>query len=519
MSRVSALVAACGLCTIASAQSFTTIYKTGDVVPGSGGQAFRYAYDSSISNDGHIAFKVRTNVEPNSAVNQGIYFGTLAGVDAIAYEGAAAPGTAYSYEDFNGFDDVGPVRVSAAGGHYAFAAQLAIPGIGDPDNVGIWGNQTGTVQKIGLVGDAAPDNTGTFGGFERPWIDNQGRSIFFAFTSQGSGIYADSNADGVYSKAAFSGDVITGLNSGETLRDFSFAHGNSTGQWLVLASVNGSSNDALVAGDHNTGDVRVVLREGAAISNSTQTVGSFADIGDNQLINANGTLAFGMFGSSFRGGIVVASADKGVRVVGESGQAIGNTGLTFNSNFTATPKLNNLDEVSFVGRISGASSSTDRAIFVTDSDLNASIFLREGDEVNGLSGVFFDQPFNSSSGPDHLFNDSGIVIAGIDLDGAVNSSNDYAVVWGTSSEDLAVLLRTGDSFDLGTESKIISGITYSDELGADGLPISFNSNNEFIFQLTFTDGTAGIFTTTIPAPASLGLLIPGMLAGARRRRA
>lgn len=519
MPRTLALTAMVGLAAVAHAQSFVPIFTSGDVVPDSGGELFNFAYDSSISSDGYVGFKVRTQTEPNSAANQGIYHGQLGNIGKLAFEGETAPGSAFAYETFNGFDKTGPVSLSARNGHFAYAAQLAIPGQADPNNVGLWRSQSGGVQKIGIVGEPAPGGSDTFGAFQSPYIDNQGRSIFFAITSTGSGIFADSVGDGSFTRAAFSGDAIAGLNTGETLNNFSFAHANSTGQWLVLTSLNGSSDKVLVAGDHNTGDVRAVLREGASISNSSQTVDSLNDIGDNQLINANGTIAFGMFGSAFRGGIVVANQQNGVRVIGERGQAIGDTGLTFNSQLTALPKLNNLDQVSFVGRINGAPASSDRAIFVTDSDLNAEIFLREGDEVPGLgSGIRFGSPPNSSSRPDHLFNDSGIVVAGISLTGSVTSADNYAIVFGTSSDDLSVLVRTGDLFSVDGIDKTIAGISYSDEIGVDGLPVAFNSLNQFIFQMDFTDNTSGIFVATVPAPGAVGLLAPALAIAARRRR-
>lgn len=492
--------AACGLAAPALAQAdIAAVYVSGDALPGGNGQTFGRAYDTSISTDGYIGFKSIT--QSGASADQGLYFGQIGSVELIAFEGEQAPGTAFPYRTFNAFDDVGPIRISGQGGFLSYVAQLEIPGQPDPMNVGVWSNRAGPIEKVALYNDPDPGSAGdTLNGFENLWIDNSGRSFFFAFGTAGSGLFADPSGTGDYQRLVFSGDAVPGLNPGETVNNFSFPHGNSVGQWMVLASLTGTGERVLVAGDFNTGQMGIVVRAGDPIVNSSQTVGSFNDVGDNQLINANGTIAFGHFGSGFSGGIVVGNMTTGLRTVGERNQPIGDTGLVFNSQLTAKPKLNNNDEVSFVGRITGAPASSDRVIIVTDSDLNPSILLREGDTVPGLTGVSFGSPPNQSSLPDHVFNDSGIVVAGMPLTGATSSSN-FAVVYGTGADDLAVLVRTGDSFQVGGQDKVILSIDYTDALGPDGLPLALNGNDEFIFSMRFTDGSAGLFIADLTPEA------------------
>lgn len=488
--------AACGVAAPALAQAdISGVYISGDALPGGNGQTFGTAYDTSISTDGYIGFKSVT--QSGVSANQGLYFGQTGSVAMIAFEGEQAPGTAFNYRTFNGFDDVGPIRISGVGGYLSYAAQLEIPGQPDPMNVGLWSNRAGPIEKVALYNDPDPGSAGdTLNAFEKPWFDNSGRSFFYASGTAGSGLFADAAGTGDYQRLVFSGDSVPGLNAGETVNNFSFPHANSVGQWMVLASLTGSGDMVLVAGDFNTGQMGVVVREGDPIVNSSQTVGSFTDVGDNQLINANGTIAFGHFGSGFSGGIVVGNMQTGLRTVGERNQPIGDTGLVFNSQLTAKPKLNNNDAVSFVARINGAPASSDRAIVVTDSDLNPSILLREGDPVPGLTGVTFGSPPNQTSRPDHVFNDNGMVVAGVPVSGS-----GYAVVYGTGADDLALLVRTGQGFEVNGQSKVVESITYTEDLGPDGLPLALNGHDEFIFSMRFTDGSGGLFIADLTPEA------------------
>ncbi len=100
----------------------------------------------------------------------------------------------------------------------------------------------------------------------------------------------------------------------------------------------------------------------------------------------------------------------------------------------------------------------------------------------------------------------------------MTGSSNYAIVFGTSNDDLEIQVRTGDQFDVNGQMKTILSISYSDELGPDGLPAALNGQNEFIFQMRFTDNTYGIFIATVPAPASGAALLMGLAFAGRRRR-
>jgi len=43
--------------------------------------------------------------------------------------------------------------------------------------------------------------------------------------------------------------------------------------------------------------------------------------------------------------------------------------------------------------------------------------------------------------------------------------------------------------------------------GQDGRRMAFNDRNTLLFQLYFTDGSSGIFTTTVPEPSTLLLVV------------
>jgi len=70
---------------------------------------------------------------------------------------------------------------------------------------------------------------------------------------------------------------------------------------------------------------------------------------------------------------------------------------------------------------------------------------------------------------------------------------------------------TGKLFDVdstdGADLREIENIHFEGGSGGqDGRRMSFNDRQTLLFQLDFTDGSTGIFTTTVPEPSSLLLI-------------
>ena len=103
------------------------------------------------------------------------------------------------------------------------------------------------------------------------------------------------------------------------------------------------------------------------------------------------------------------------------------------------------------------------------------------------------------------------------------SSSNYFGIWINTGGELLNVVRAGDLFDVdptdGIDLRKIYGLSYSSGSGGeDGRRLSFNDDGLLTFNLSFTDGTTGIFTALIPEPASAGLLALLAPALLRRRR-
>jgi hypothetical protein len=90
-------------------------------------------------------------------------------------------------------------------------------------------------------------------------------------------------------------------------------------------------------------------------------------------------------------------------------------------------------------------------------------------------------------------------------------------LYGGFPNSLAKVVRTGDEINVGTEEdpllKTISNITLPNATstssgGGDGRTSLFNDSGILLYNLSFTDGSSGVFTSdlsVVPEPATCGL--------------
>jgi hypothetical protein len=106
--------------------------------------------------------------------------------------------------------------------------------------------------------------------------------------------------------------------------------------------------------------------------------------------------------------------------------------------------------------------------------------------------------------------------------GDVTSSNNSGVWAQDASGALQLVIRTGESFQVAPgDVRTISGYSFgSSSGGEEGRQMTWNDSEQLAVYLTFTNGTSGVFTATVPEPGTAGVaMVPmaGLLMRRRRR--
>jgi hypothetical protein len=331
------------------------------------------------------------------------------------------------------------------------------------------------------VGGAAGPNLGggeqfdSFQGSDGPSLRNNGDTVFVAslFTLS-SGVTSNNNygvwrnsggANHVLAREGDAGSLGPNLGAGVAFGDFSgYAASNDSGDVAYNAYLRGTN----VGSNNNRGIF--VYRNGA-------------------------TAALARTGSS-----------------GSLGPGL-EAGVQFTS--LIWPVINTAGDVFFVGNVTGAPSNARPGIWRNRGGQNT-VFALAG-AVDSLGpGIGPDISFRTFQTPE--CNAVGDAIFGAYLSGpGVTSSNEYGI-WAFIQNQLFPIAREGDQFDVDPSSAVdlrtISGVFLGSVSGGsipsggdDGRIRTLNDSGVVVFQLSFTDGSAGIFTTyVVPEPNSLTIV-------------
>jgi MYXO-CTERM domain-containing protein len=169
----------------------------------------------------------------------------------------------------------------------------------------------------------------------------------------------------------------------------------------------------------------------------------------------------------------------------------------------------------------GATNNTG-AVLSMDSSGRFTKIQRNGDvAIVGGSPLGGDAFFLNTS--NIAVNPSGQIAMSVTLTGpgvSVGLGNGSALFGWDPVLGMQLIARTGDLFQVATGDErlvtSIGGIASSG--GQDGRVRSLNDAGLLAFELDFADGSSGIFTATIPSPASLAPLALAALVARRRRR-
>jgi hypothetical protein len=406
---------------------------------------------------------------------------------------------------------------------------------------GVWNDAGGNLQATAIsrapaVGLGPDVNLGLVNGLR---ISQSGAAAFdttlagsAVTTSSDRSIWAGHSPE-TLGLVAREGNTAPGADAGAVFDDFWAAGSgpaiNTVNQVAFLGYVRGPA----VSPTANTGiwigkaesDLRLVALAGQQAPGMPAGA-DFANFGqiDAPTINGQGEVAFrGQTtgpGSlpGYSSGIWSEAGGAGLRLVAAKGDVAPGTSAQFGE--LGDPVMNNHGATAFDAFLQGVGDDfTTDGVWVDQVDEGLRLVALAGESAPGT----VDASFKFLSAP--AINALGQVVFYAGLTGAgVNGNNGSGIWMETSPGDLNLIVRSGDSIEV--EPGVFKTVAGSFHLALsgedDGLQRGFNDRGELALELSFTDGSAGIFvfvpepsTLVIGAAGGLALLV---VAGERRRK-
>jgi hypothetical protein len=375
-----------------------------------------------------------------------------AGLQLIARTGALAPGANARFALLGD----GP-RIDEAG-RVAFLAFVSSDGTLTATDQSIWREGSGGLQLVARSGSDAPMTDATFGAFFDPQINPNGQTAFWSLlfvdevNEPGSGIWAQTPGDGL-ELVTREGQSAPGTNAVfATLGGPGF---NNSRQTAFRGSLAGSQvtpqNAAGIWSQGGTGSLHLVARSG---DNAPGTNSAFAAF-ENPVINARGDTAFvstlvGIgIAESNDSGIWSEAGGEGLKLVAREGSNAPGTDAQFANLIFRSPVLNRNGQIAFAASLTKDGADVGAGIWATDTRGNLNLIARTGEQLD------------VDNGP-------------------------------------AVDLRS------------ISSVSFNRPSGnQDGEPSAFNEFGQLAFFARFTDGSSGVFVSSlvaVPEPCAAYML-------------
>jgi hypothetical protein len=406
---------------------------------------------------------------------EGVWTADAGGIAQVVLESNQAPGTPAGTR----FRSIINSEVYLnASGHTAFNFFIEGNGVDETNDIGIWSNSTGNLALVARDGDQAPGTTsGTlFNTVRRPVLSDNGT---LSFAGSITGIGSQFTLDGIWNGTAGNLSILAregwdapGMGPGVKFLTFHESLGiNSHGLTAFSALLVGNGIDAL--NDEgiwvgSQGNVQLVARGGDHAPGTPNGV-IFGGLITDPVLNAAGHAAFlagltgnGVDDTNSRG--MWAGATDDLQLIVRSGEQAPGTpaGARF-STFNA-PVLNANGQVAFVGNL----------------------VMTPG----GGRG----QPPGDPA-----------------LYGFVTATNDRGI-WATDANGmLQLIVREGDLLEVTPgDFRTVQGFIFAGHSGnGDGRPSGFNDQGQIVFVAGFTDGTSGVFVSSlvaVPEPAAIVLI-------------
>lgn len=527
-----------------AAGSFQTIALSGQQVPdqpaGVSFASFSFASFSvaswSLNTNGQVAFRATLAGAGVDASNDSAFVrADTTDILTLARAGSAAPGTSAS---FAGFTTISSPSINNAG-QVSFFALLTGAGVTTSNDTANWRAGTGLTELLTREGDPAPvaPSGPTFLSVDTfPQINSSGATVFSAVLT-GPGVT-------IANRVCYA--LATPGNTQFALRMHDPAPGGVVGEFIGMPSSIPQLNDAgkialgapIVRDDNSSfsefaimaglpGALQTVARQGQGAPGTSAGI-SFGPmpypIGNAKWLNGAGQVAFraSLTGSGAtsanNSGIWVGTAAS-LQLAAREGDLIPGQldGACFGE-FAAPSQFHVLSDtghVAFRSTVTGPSVTTanDNAVFVGKPGSMRTL-AREGSAApDMLPGV----AFNTLSEPS--LNSSGTVFIRGTLTGTdVTSANDLITYFARPDGPLTKFLREGDLFDVDdSAAEDLRTISVMSPI-LDQTEHAFESYQVAV-HISFTDGSSGIFITSIPEPTCIAMFSAGALAllAARRR--
>jgi hypothetical protein len=386
-----------------------------------------------------------------------------------------------------------------------------VGGVTTSNNEGVWSSGGGSLTFVAREGNTATGVTPTanFSTMLYPTLSESGQAGFrgtLPAASVPNDIGLWSQQGGVLGLVAIAGQQAPGTATGVVFHRSQIPAPsiNSAGQNAFDASLTGpgvtAANDRGVWVQRN-GALALVAREGSPAP--TPTLGTtYGTLGAEAALNSAGQVAYsstlvGGGAGAPTAGIWIDTNGVSSLVVASGTSAPGLPGQVF-AGFDAVA-LNALGHLAFNGDVASPLSD---GIWAGPPD-QLRLVVREGAAAVGAAGASFGAPATFS----RVLNNAGqVAFSGVVTGGSVNAANDRGI-WAEGLDgQLKLIAREGDPLQISAGvSKTIAELQFAGGGGAipyafsneQGRPSGFNDRGEVAFLATFTDGTSGVFVSSI----------------------
>jgi PEP-CTERM motif-containing protein len=500
-----------GMVSFTTASTLRTVVLEGDPVAGldPGASYSGFSLIPSLNNAGQTAFRgFLTGTGVNSSNNISLWSeGGGAGLSLVAREGSPALGTVGGELFAGSFNE--PNLNSA--GQVAFEGGLTVTGAAS--NRGIWSQGAGAgLALVARKGDSVPGTSGdeSLSFLGKPVLNGAGQSAFMGLlvgtgitNLNNTGLWLDGGGGGL-SLIARGGNQAPGLLAGVNFGTFRDPVLNGAGQSAFWAFLTGPGvGDNSVWSQGAGGGSALVARQGDVAPGAGGAV--FSDFG-NPVINDAGQTAFsGFLGAAASGGIWLEDSGAGLARVAGAGEAAPGAidGASF-SDFD-NPVLNGAGQVAFRGTLSGAEvdASNNLGLWSQGGGAGLELIARLGEVAPGVGGGAVFSDFSNPS-----LNGVGQTAFRGTLSGAgVNNGNDRGLWAQDPSGALVLIAREGNQIDAdtgpGVDLRTIAALSLVGGTGnQDGRRSEFNDLGQLAFMVQFTDGTSGVFVSSVASTVS-----------------